>query len=218
MSSVFKFDVASVSFGAAAPAGAGMGYAAQLRGLALVAQSLPPGWRTVYAKAMRKLAAMETPARFDLEISGPLYEAGDLAFHVSRPDRAVQGVLGKLIRQLACRCWICAKAARPRRLGLMLMPLCAECHAPRALRAEIAALLRDLQRVTNEPTPGVRPASSLSPQLRTIIPPLMWRQIRADEGDAVATFLTWDDLRDASPALAGFQAHLADLTGRGDYQ
>jgi hypothetical protein len=178
-----------------------------------ITSSLPPGWQQVYGEAMKRLKQLDAPHRTDMFIHGPLEDGGKIRFELSRTDAAVEGLLRKASARLNATCWICAGQAKRRRLGLRMMPLCAGCYAPRALRSELTRLLRELAVKPATEQRQIHAAQDLSPRIRALIPPEKWRRLRSERGNEAVRFLTEDDLKGFSGSLEALRDHLALITG-----
>lgn len=178
-----------------------------------ITPSLPPGWQRLYEEAMKRLQQLDTLHRTDLFVHGPIEDGGTVRFELSRPDAAVEGLLRKTSARMNATCGVCAGQGKRRRLGLKLMPLCAGCYAPRALRSELSRLLRELTAKPSTDQRQVYGAQDLSSHLRALIPPGKWRRLRSERGNESARFLTGADLKAMSGTLEGFRQHLALITG-----
>lgn len=213
MPSDFVFDPSTVKFGPPDYEAESMNFLERAQRLFDIAPSLPPGWQRVYGAAMKGLQDLDAPHRTNLVVHGPIEDGGTVRFELSRPDAAVEGLLRKTSARLNATCWICAGQAKRRRLGLKLMPLCAGCYAPRALRSELTRLLRELTAKPSTDQRQIYAAQDLSSRVRALIPTGQWRQLRSEQGNETARFVTLDDLQRMAGRLGAFRDHLAQITG-----
>ena len=215
MQSVSPFNVFGVRIQPTETGTVAPDYWSSVQQLASVTDTLPPGWQAPYGRAMLALEAVNAPRREVLIVSGPFFDTGTVRFEVDRPDPVVEGLLRKTAARLNSSCWCCGRPARQRRLGLALMPLCAACYAPRALRAEVNLLLHPYLSGAATPFFSLYPFRDFSARLRQIIPSSCWRHVRAEDNTFSTRLLTGDDLLKLAPSLVAFKDHLTALTGHG---
>jgi len=213
MPSDFVFDPFTVKFGPPDREGEWKNFRERAQRLIDIAPSLPPGWQRLYGAAMKGLQHLDAPHRTNLFVHGPIEDGGTVRFELNRPDAAVEGLLRKTSARLNATCWICAGLAKRRLLGLTSMPLCAGCYAPRALRSELARLLRESTAKPSTDQRQIYAAQGLSSRVRALIPREKWRQLRSEQGNETARFVTRDDLQRMAGRLEAFRDHLAQITG-----
>lgn len=213
MPSDSAFDPSTVHFGPPDHETESVSFRERAQRLFDIAPSLPPGWQRLYGEAMKRLQHLDAPHRTDLFVQGPIEDCGRVHFELSRPDAAVGGLLRKTASRLNATCWVCAGQGKRRRLGLKLMPLCAACYAPRALRSELTRLLRELAAKPSSDQRQIYAAQDMSSRVRALDPPDKWRSLRSTRGNESACFLTAGDLKGMSGALERFRDHRALITG-----
>lgn len=103
---------------------------------------IPMGWQRLYSDLRFTLAAISSPGRCTIEISGAWEEDGLLQVQSETTDPVVQGVLRKARVRAMNTCMECGKPGKPRELDEWRQAtLCGSCAGPRLLALEVSRLI-----------------------------------------------------------------------------
>lgn len=103
---------------------------------------IPMGWQRLYSELRFTLAAISSPERCTIEISGAWEEDGLLQVQSETTDPVVQGVLRKARVRAMHTCMECGKPGKLRELDEWRQAtLCGSCAGPRLLALEVARLI-----------------------------------------------------------------------------
>ena len=173
---------------------------------------VPMGWQCVYRKMIVRLRATICPRRSDLILFARPVTPHGLNICLSDDDEAIEGILRKTNKTMACTCSMCGKKGRPVRVGTVRNTLCATCFAPRQLHQEVKRLLKRLDPTRTPPdVEKIFTFDDLAPCLRMVIPESSWSKLNCDQSGLHFRCVARQDLLDLKPKLDAVQAFLNEL-------
>jgi len=176
-----------------------------------VTSRLPPGWRATYSALLSRLSRVNALSRKDLEVDPPHLDYGLFRMATSREDRVVDGMIRKASQRLAHTCGRCARPGKLRTVKFEQVVLCASCYAPKALLAEIAQVLRVLERAKESRRPAAFSEADWSERLVDTIPPDLWSQMRLPSRNGHVRFMPLDAALKIVPWLQCIHRHIESM-------
>ena len=172
---------------------------------------LPPGWRATYSALLCRLGRANALSRNDLEVDPPHLDNGHFRMTTSRRDRVVEGMIRKASQRLAHTCSKCARPGKLRTVKFERSVLCASCYAPSALLAEIAQLLRVLERAKESRKPEAFSEADWSARLVDTIPPDQWSEMRLPSIKGHVRFMLLETALELMPWLQCVHLHIESM-------
>lgn len=172
-----------------------------IRWLEARCESVPQGWQLIFNDTLRKLMAVDCPARAQVILEGPFMDDMNLRITQRGIDPVIFGILRRLECATAQTCEICGRPGKVRCLDRTVKVMCGSCAGPRLASLAVTRVLRDLDDTANG-KPSEEIWWTTAPlQLRPLIPASAWQVLHVPDASSAVHYTSHARLATHRPWL-----------------